>query len=259
MFVHVARRPFAILLVCLMLLATAFFVPPGFSEPAAEDRPTVPFAPGEQLTYAITYLGMRAGTAVMEVQTAEPINTHPVLKLLTTAKSSTTVSKFYPVNNRVESLIDAQVVKPYHLSFMRREGKKKNDFDITFHHDEGTVLSIKDGSAETLPIPANTQDLLSCLYYIRSVPLIQAGSSVELNIHHDKKNYRVEVRAEGIERIKGLDGDVETMRLLVIMPFQGLFLNQGNIRVWVTNDVHRIPVLMKAKIIIGSVVARLIR
>jgi hypothetical protein len=46
---------------------------------------------------------------------------------------------------------------------------------------------------------------------------------------------------------------------LVIMPFQGLFLNEGNIRVWVTNDLHRVPVMMKAKIIIGSVVARLIR
>jgi hypothetical protein len=42
------------------------------------------------------------------------------------------------------------------------------------------------------------------------------------------------------------------------MPFQGLFLNQGNIRVWFTNDARRIPVRMKAKVIIGSIVADLI-
>lgn len=255
----VRRGSWTLLLVFFLMFGANLFGSLALSEPPPDERVSArPFAPGEQLTYAITYLGMRAGTAVMEVQEAEPIETHPVLKLLTTAKSSPTVSKFYPVNNRVESLIDAQLIKPYHLSFMRREGKKKNDFDVTFHHDEGTVLSIKDGSAETLPIPANTQDLLSCLYYIRSVPLVQPGSSVELNIHHDKKNYRVEVRAEAIERIKGLEGQVEAIRLLVIMPFQGLFLNEGNIRVWLTNDAHRIPVLMKAKIIIGSVVARLI-
>jgi len=46
--------------------------------------------------------------------------------------------------------------------------------------------------------------------------------------------------------------------VLVIMPFQGLFLNQGNIRVWFTTDDRRIPVRMKAKIIIGSIVADLV-
>jgi len=254
------RAGVSIVSLLLSLAVGVLWFAPVRSEPVAGDRLAAPpFGPGEKLTYAITYLGMRAGTAVMEVQDVEPVEAHPALRLLTIAKSSATVSKFYPVNNRVESLVDAQTVKPYHLLFARREGKKKNDFDVTFHHEEGTVLSIKDGSAETLPIPPNTQDLLSCLYYIRSMPLVQPGSSVELNIHHDKKNYRVEVRAEGIERVKGVEGDVEAIRLLVIMPFQGLFLNEGNIRVWITNDARRVPVLMKAKIIIGSVMARLIR
>ncbi|WP_447987618.1 DUF3108 domain-containing protein [Nitrospira sp. Nam74] len=217
------------------------------------------FAGGERLTYALTYLGMRAGTAVMEIQETAPIANHAALKLVTTAKSSSAVTKIYPVDNRVESIVDAESLAPYHLVFNRREGKKKNDFDVTFHHAEGTVLSIKDGVSETLTIPPGTHDLISCLYYIRSLPSIQPGSSVVLNLHHDKKNYRVEVRAEAVEKVHGLHGEVEAIRLLVIMPFQGLFLNEGNIRVWLTNDAQRIPLVMKAKIIIGSVVARLIR
>ena len=63
---------------------------------------------------------------------------------------------------------------------------------------------------------------------------------------------------EGIETVSGPWGDVETARVLVIMPFQGLFLNQGNIRVWFTNDDRRIPIRMKAKVIIGSIVADLV-
>lgn len=231
------------------------------SDPNAEENHVLArhFATGERLTYALTFLGMRAGTAVMEVQDTAPIADHAALKLITTAKSSSAVTKFYPVDNRVESTVDAESLAPYHLVFNRREGRKKNDFDVTFHHAEGTVLSIKDGVSETLTIPPGTHDLISCLYYIRSLPSIQLGSSVVLNLHHDKKNYRVEVRAEGIEKVQGLLGEVEAIRLLVIMPFQGLFLNEGNIRVWLTNDAQRVPLMMKAKIIIGSVVARLIR
>ncbi|MGH7219026.1 MAG: DUF3108 domain-containing protein, partial [Nitrospiraceae bacterium] len=40
--------------------------------------------------------------------------------------------------------------------------------------------------------------------------------------------------------------------------FQGLFLNKGNIRVWFTTDDRRIPVRMKAKVVIGSIVADLV-
>ena len=42
------------------------------------------------------------------------------------------------------------------------------------------------------------------------------------------------------------------------MPFQGIFLNQGNIKVWFTTDERKIPLRMKAKVIIGSVVADLV-
>jgi hypothetical protein len=42
------------------------------------------------------------------------------------------------------------------------------------------------------------------------------------------------------------------------MPFHGLFMNQGNIRVWVTNDERKTPVRMKAKVVLGSIVADLV-
>jgi len=79
-----------------------------------------------------------------------------------------------------------------------------------------------------------------------------------MNVHHDKKNRKVDVRVEEIETISSSWGKVETARVLVVMPFQGVFLNQGNIRVWFTNDERRIPVRMKAKVIIGSIVADLV-
>jgi hypothetical protein len=84
------------------------------------------------------------------------------------------------------------------------------------------------------------------------------GTSVFLNIHHDKKNYRLEVRVEGFEKVPSPWGEVEAVRVLALMPFQGIFMNQGNVRVWLTNDVRHVPLMMKAKVVVGSVVARLV-
>jgi hypothetical protein len=194
----------------------------------------------------------------MEVTAAGTDGDQSLVKLVTRAQSRPAITKFFPVDNRVESILDPATLLPEHLAFKRREGKKKEDIEYTFHQKEGTVTAVKGGTTETLEIPPGTQDIISCLYYARSELSLQPGSSLTMNVHHDKKNHKMEVRVEEVETISSSWGKVETARVLVVMPFQGIFLNQGNIRVWFTNDDRRIPIRMKAKVIIGSIVADLV-
>jgi len=213
---------------------------------------------GERLTYDISWLNILAGTAVMEVQPDGTAGDKSRAKLVTTAQSRPAISKFFPVDNRVESEFDLRTQLPQHMVFHRREGKNKEDIEYTFHHAEGTVTAVRQGTTESLPIPAGTQDLISCLYYVRNqLPMIP-GASLMLNVHHDKKNRQVEVRVENIETLEGAWGRAQTAQVVVIMPFKGLFINKGNIRVWFTTDERRIPVRMKAKVIIGAIVADLV-
>jgi hypothetical protein len=144
------------------------------------------------------------------------------------------------------------------MVFRRREGKNKEDIEYTFHHTEGTVTAVRQGTTETVSIPAGTQDLISCLYYVRNQLPMTPGASLTFNVYHDKKNRPVEVKVENIETLEGIWGKVETAQVLVIMPFRGLFINKGNIRIWFTTDERRIPVRMKAKVIIGAIVADLV-
>jgi hypothetical protein len=216
------------------------------------------FQVGEQLTYEISWLNITAGTAVMAISGAGTDGDRPLAKLITSTQSSPMITKFFPVDNRVESIVDPATLLPEHLTFKRREGKKKEDIEYTFHQKEGTVTVVKGATTETLEMPPGTQDVISCLYYARSELSLQPGSFLTMNVYHDKKNRKVDVHVEEIEIVSGPWGEVETARVLVVMPFQGLFLNQGNIRVWFTNDDRRIPLRMKAKVIIGSIVADLV-
>jgi Protein of unknown function (DUF3108) len=243
-------------LACLVLGAMSSAI--SWAEPSNNTPSTRPFQVGEQLTYEISWMNITAGTTVMAVSGAGTDGDRPLVKLITTAQSRPAITTFFPVDNRVESIVDPATLLPEHLTFKRREGKKKEDIEYTFHQTEGTVTVVKGGTIETLAMPPGTQDVISCLYYARSELSLQPGSSLTLNVHHDKKNRKVDVRVEEIEIVSGPWGEVETARVLVVMPFQGLFLNQGNIRVWFTNDDRRIPVRMKAKVIIGSIVADLV-
>jgi hypothetical protein len=225
---------------------------------AAEAAPAQAVQTGERLTYDISWLNILAGTAVMEVMADGTASNSSRAKLVTTAQSRPAITKFFPVDNRVESEFDFRTQLPQHMIFKRREGKNKEDFEYTFHHQEGTVTAVKDGTTEILPIPAGTQDIISCLYHVRNVLPMKPGASLMMNIHHDKKNRQIEVLVEKIEMMEGTWGRAETAQVLVIMPFKGLFINKGNIRVWFTTDERRIPVRMKAKVIIGAIVADLV-
>ena len=247
-----------LILLPLLLLSVALGGVQDSTALAAETASKQAIQPGEQLTYEISWLYITAGMAVMAISNAGTDGDRPLVKLLTTAQSRPAITKFFPVDNRVESIMDPATLLPEHLVFRRREGKKKEDIEYTFHQKKGTVTAVKGGAPETLEIPPGTQDVISCLYYARSELSLQPGSSLTMNVFHDKKNWKVEVRVEEIETLSGPWGEVETARVLVVMPFQGLFLNQGNIRVWFTTDDRRSPVRMKAKVVIGSIVADLV-
>ena len=241
---------------CLCLLASgvADQVSAGES-PVASARP---FRVGERLTYDITFLNISAGTAVMEVSPGDGVGDRSFGKFVTTAVSSPKVTRFFPVDNRVESVTDLATLLPDRMTFRRREGKKKEDIEYVFHRKDNTVSATRGGVTELMPIPADTQDLISCLYYVRSVLSLTQGASQALTVYHDKKIRQIEVRVEKVEMLEGPWGNLETAEVLVVMPFQGIFLNQGNIRVWFTTDERRIPLRMKAKVIIGSIVADLV-
>jgi hypothetical protein len=95
------------------------------------------------------------------------------------------------------------------------------------------------------------------LYFLRHISNLKPQRSLSLGIFHDKKYYDVIVKVEAIEVMKVTWGEKETIRVLVMMPFKGIFLNEGNIQIWLTNDAQHVPVKMKAKVVIGSVVAEL--
>ncbi|HMS84260.1 MAG TPA: DUF3108 domain-containing protein [Nitrospira sp.] len=233
-------------------------VPAGSADgPAAST--SRPFTIGERLTYEVSWLNLPAVIAMMEVASTEGTRSgSTVAKLIGTAQSTPIITKFFPVDNRVESDLDLDTLTPEHMTFRRREGKKKEDIDYTFRQKEGTVTAVRGGMTESLPIPVGTQDIISCLYYTRAVLPPTPGASLKMNVYHDKKNRPVEVRVEGIENLKGGWGTVETVRVRVIMPFHGLFMNKGDIYVWVTNDEQRTPVRMKAKVVLGAIVADLV-
>jgi hypothetical protein len=203
-------------------------------------------------------MGFQGGTVTMDIRNGGAHDGRPVYKLLNRAQSQQPVTAFFPVDDRIESFIDADSFAPLELVFHKHEGKKRTESAVSFHHEEGTATTTKDGVVETRPIPPGTQHAFSALYYLRTLPTVTVGSEMTLNVHHEQKNYPLHAKVEGIEEITGAWGTKKALRVGVTLPYRGIWLNSGKMDMWVTDDPSHVPLMMKAKMVIGSITAELI-
>lgn len=254
---------FRLFLLCLIIGGKAYgdapaaeSVPP--TEPVAK-RPALPFAPGEQLTYNLSWSKVfTAGTATMTVTKETDDQGNKLLRFISVVRSVGLVDAFYRVDDNVQSLFDPRMLAPISYTMRQRHGKRKKERDLMFNRDQGKVVYHRNGSEEVADIPADAQDALSSLYYLRTQPAFTSGTPVVINVHDSGKNWAVEIHVLGKERISVPAGTFDTIKLKTYPKYDGVFMNKGEIFIWLTDDARRIPVLMKSTITIGSIVASLI-
>jgi hypothetical protein len=210
----------------------------------------VPFGVGEHLVFSVQYGLVTAGEATLEVRNLATLDGRPCYRIVSDARTNDFFSKFYAVRDRYESYIDT--VELYSLRYEKhlREGKFKRDAVVDFDQVRHRA-KYKD---KVVPIPPRSQDVLSALYYVRTLPL-EVGQSISLANHTDGKNYPLIVKVHGRERVKVDAGEFDCLVVEPILRGPGIFTQQGRLTVWLTDDERRMPVLMKSKVVIGHVAA----
>jgi len=210
------------------------------------------FGVGERLEFEISYGPINAGSAVMEVKEVVPMNGRDSYRVISTAQSNRFFSAIYRVEDRVESFIDIQGLFPWKFQQKLQEGKHRANRWAVYDQINHTV-STNRGDLDT---PPYVQDVLSILYYARTQEMA-VGETLYVDSHSGRKVYPLAVKILSRERVEVPAG---TFNCLVVEPMLkagGLFKHEGRIWVWLTDDAVRLPVLMKTKVIIGTVDAKL--
>ena len=251
-------------LAAVWLVLGLLLVPPAFGDPGQiQTHPApaanLPFKPGEKLIYEISWSNLiQAGTAVLEVRDEKRADGKVLYHLISTAHSSRLLSKFYTVSDRIESVFDPEKLRPLSYSLDQSHGKRKKKREMKFNYKEGAVTVLSDGQENTYSVPPEVQDPLSALYYVRTKKDFTAGKTIIVKVHDDDKNWTVDVNVLGKEKLKTPFGELDTIKLKTYPRYEGVFQNQGEIYIWLTDDERKIPVLMKSTISIGSIVSTLV-
>ncbi len=212
----------------------------------------------EKLVFDLTWTGIKAGTATQEI-----VNDNGVIKIVSTARSADWISVFYPVDDRIESVLDGMNAtgpgfpKLYRMKI--KEGKHRRDKEVIFDRGRRIAQYIDhiSGERKDFEINDNTLDTLSCFYFVRAMPLV-VGKSVFINIFDSKKLWTTEVQVLRREKITTVLGTFDTIVVKPLLKSEGIFEKKGDMYIWLTDDKRRVPVKMKTKVRVGNITATLV-
>ena len=151
----------------------------------------VAFGVGEKLTFDINYGFINAGSASMEVERLIEYQGRPCFQIVTHANSNSFFSTFYPVEDRVESIMDALGLFSWRFQKNLREGNYRAEKSYSFDQRRNMVFYEND----TIDVVPYVQDALSTLYYVRTQPL-EVGKSIYVENYIDGTKYNLEVQVD---------------------------------------------------------------
>jgi hypothetical protein len=210
-------------------------------------KPDPPFL-GERLRYVMTILGIVGGELTL---TAEETlwNGHAAYKFSLSALSNDFLSKLFLVRDYMVSWVEPNGFRALRFEKHTVEGKRVRDELTEFEYERG--LAKVDGVAHNLS--DSTLDPLSSVYYLRTLEL-DKEKPIDLAVFsQESHSLRVEIQAR--EKIVTPAGSFDTIR--VEPKSEGAHLLGKNLVLWLTDDERKLPVQIKSKLKVGTLIGKL--
>jgi hypothetical protein len=158
--------------------------------------------------------------------------------------------------------IDTAKIVPFRSYRHIEEGNYRKHEVIDFDHQKQLANSkLFDKKNEyitdrkTYDVPHHVQDIVSGYYLLRTMDFrgLRKGDEISIKGFFDKKNYNLMLTYEGKDHISTDIGDFDTHVFSPEMPSNKIFRGKKPIKIWITNDDNRIPVKIKASMVVGSI------
>ncbi|MDP9956086.1 hypothetical protein J2X97_001723 [Epilithonimonas hungarica] len=214
---------------------------------------------GEVLSYRIHYGFITAGNATLST-TKTSYKGQSAFYVRGVGKTSGAAKAFFKVEDVYESYINESKEPLFYVRNVA-EGGYRQHLQSTFNPANNTLVLVDkkntDRPAKTIKVPNDVQDMLSCFYYMRSLPTenLKVGSVVRMNVWIDDELFPFQLKVAGTEKLSTKFGKIDCLKIIPSVISGRVFKAKEGVTMWVTNDQNRVPVLIKAELAVGSLKA----
>jgi hypothetical protein len=224
------------------------------------------FKAGEKLSFTASYnmSGVLTELAQVNMETSEvKTSKATLLRLKCTATTYSNWDSFFKIRDLYESYVSPTTVKPYLYKRDINEGSYSKFVQYKYSYSKGTVESLirkkkKGGGTydqnNTLSISSNTKDIVSTIYYLRTLNLstYTSGKSTTLTVLFDNKPTEIVVTYLGKETISTKIGSKACYKLAISIKNSNVLKGTNDNLLWLTADENKIPVFAKFKVAVGN-------
>ncbi|MFY8188535.1 MAG: DUF3108 domain-containing protein [Flavobacterium sp.] len=216
---------------------------------------------GEFFKFKISYGFVNAGFATLEVKEAVKSNKkvfHMVGKGYTTGMTKF----FFKVEDDYQSFVDKTTGNPIQYIRKINEGGYTKDQEGFFDpvKNRVTAKDYKSKTEKIIEVPENIQDIMSAFYYLRNYPKIdelKIGHVVEIDMFFDEEITKFKLKYLGNEDVKTKFGIVPCRVFRPYVQSGRVFKEQESLSVWISDDANKLPIKIKANLMVGSLNAEI--
>lgn len=209
----------------------------------------VPFKVGERADYDVKFGAIKVGNASTLVKDIEDVRGISAWHTVFQLKGGTF---FYRVNDVFESWIDRATFSSLRFHQTQQEGSNDRQKRYEIYPDRGTYTEMDKKPPREHAGVKNPLDDGSFLFFVRTLPL-EVGKTYESERYFRPDRNPIRVRVVRKETIEVPAGKFDCVVLQPVIKTPGIFSENGDAEVWLSDDSAHVLVQLKSKLSFGSI------
>lgn len=166
----------------------------------------------------------------------------------------------FSIRDTLTSIHNAKTFLPYQFSRQAHEGSYHKTFDYKFNYQDSLIIGDvhrigRYKRKDTVKMKAETYDMLSVAWMARNLDFdkFKKNEIVPIKILLDSEIFDLYIRYLGTDKIKADNIKQECYVFSPLLVEGEVFKGGETMKIWVSKDDYRIPIVVETKILVGSV------
>lgn len=214
------------------------------------------YNPGEQIEYRVHYGIFSAGEAYMRLSDKYYlVNNRPCFRSEIIGNSKGAFESIVKIRNVWGSYFDTLNFMPQKSFRSIAENKYRRREEVYFDYDNKlATIKVENKPDQSIGIIPTVQDMVSGYYFLRLQDYedLKKNDTIKMMGIFEDKTYNFNILYLGKTEVKTKFGKTKAFVISPIMPSNNLFKGKNPIRIWISDDMNRIPLKIEAELLLGS-------